>query len=413
MKKTLCTLMTVLLVIALLPSAFAEDKTITVWMGSWWADDVARVEEAFAADPANEGYDLVIETFPNNSYVEKIIAAVLGGTAPDVAAIDVTFLGALMRRDLLIEFTEEDLAEMDVEDFKPGIWNSCLYDGKAYAIPYRGGIGEAFVLNKALFEQAGVPLPEEDWTLEDFLEICEALKAGANGEFYPYAVAGSTVDPANFESSFTWLLYANGGSWVNEEQTEVTMDSEGSVAAIQMWMDLFENGYVPEGCINYTISNDVLPMFTEGKIAMMNYSDAYVDAIKESDIDYVVYKTPSGFGRTGGWLFTIPISTENEAGAKQFVKWFTESDNLGELMIRMPSRISSTENYAPWNSEDYAVLNEAAALAKAPPTLPEFTELRLIIITEMQKAVMGEQTAEEAAANIVEQGNALIAEGMI
>lgn len=82
-------------------------------------------------------------------------------------------------------------------------------------------------------------------------------------------------------------------------------------------------------------------------------------------------------------------------------------------MIRMPSRISSTENYAPWNSEDYAVLNEAAALAKAPPTLPEFTELRLIIITEMQKAVMGEQTAEEAAANIVEQGNALIAEGMI
>lgn len=82
MKKTLCTLMTVLMVIALLPSAFAEDKTITVWMGSWWADDVARVEEAFAADPANEGYDLVIETFPNNSYVEKIIAAVLGGTAP-------------------------------------------------------------------------------------------------------------------------------------------------------------------------------------------------------------------------------------------------------------------------------------------------------------------------------------------
>lgn len=214
-----------------------------------------------------------------------------------------TFLGALMRRDLLIEFTEEDLAEMDVEDFKPGIWNSCLYDGKAYAIPYRGGIGEAFVLNKALFEQAGVPLPEEDWTLEDFLEICEALKAGANGEFYPYAVAGSTVDPANFESSFTWLLYANGGSWVNEEQTEVTMDSEGSVAAIQMWMDLFENGYVPEGCINYTISNDVLPMFTEGKIAMMNYSDAYVDAIKESDIDYVVYKTPSGFGRTGWMAF--------------------------------------------------------------------------------------------------------------
>lgn len=410
MKKTLSLLLALLLVAAMIPAAVADDKPITVWFGSWWADAVPSVVEAFEADPANAGYDLNIETFPNNAYVEKIIAAVLGGTAPDVAAVDVTFLGALMRRDLLVEFTPEDLADVDVEDFKPGVWNAGVADGKVYAIPYRGGAGEAFVINKTLFEKAGVELPAEDWTMEDFLAICENLKNGANGEFYPVAVAGSTVDPANFESSFTWMLYANGGSWVNEDQTAVTMDSEGSIAAIQMWMDLFEKGYVPEGCINYTTSNDVLPLFTESKIAMMNYSDAWVTAVKESGVDYAVYQTPSGFGRTGGWTFTVPVSTENEEGAKHFVKWFTQADVLGKIAIRTPSRISTTNDYAPWNGEDYAVMNAAAAKAKTPPTLPEFTELRLIIITEMQKAVMGQQTAAETAAHIVEQGNALIAE---
>lgn len=410
MKKTLSILLSLLLVVAMIPAASADDKTITVWFGSWWADAVPAVIEAFEADPANEAYDLVIETFPNNAYVEKIIAAVLGGTAPDVAAVDVTFLGALMRRDLLVEFTPEDLADVEVEDYKPGVWGAGVADGKVYAIPYRGGAGEAFVINKTLFEKAGVELPADDWTMEDYMDICAKLQAGANGEFYPTAVAGSTVDPANFESSFTWMLYANGGAWLTEDQTAVAMDSEGSVAAIQMWMDLFEKGYVPEGCINYTTSNDVLPLFTESKIAMMNYSDAWVTAVKESGVDYKVIKTPSGYGRTGGWTFTVPVSTDNEAGAKHFVEWFTQADNLGKLAIRTPSRISTTADYAPWNGEDYAVMNAAADLAKAPPTAPEFTELRLIIITELQKAVMGEQTAAETAAAIVEQGNALFAE---
>lgn len=408
--RRILALLLILTVVLVSSPAVAEDTKITVWMGSWWADAAPNVMEAFNNDPANDGYQLVIETFPNNAYVEKIITAILGNSAPDVADVDATFMGALLRRNLLVEWTPEELADMNIEDFKPGIWGAGVHGGKVFAIPNRGGLGEAFVINKTLFDQAGVPYPAEDWTLEDYLDICAKLKEKSDGTWYPTGIAGSSADPANFESSFTWMLYAKGGSWLNEDQTKVTMNTPEAIAAIQMWKDLFDKGYVPEGSINYTTANDIAPMFYEGKLAMMNMSDAWVKGVKESGVNYQIISTPEGLGRTGGWTFTIPVSTPNPDAAKKFIRWFTESDNLGQLMIRTPARVSSTQNYEPWNGEDYEVMNAAAAKAKAPPTVPEWTELRLIIISEMQKLVMGQQTAEETANAITEQGDVLLKE---
>lgn len=411
MKRTLALILGILMLLAAAPlSVLAEDTTITVWMGSWWEEQAPKVMEAFNNDPANAGYKLVIETFPNNAYVEKIIAAVLGGSAPDVADVDVTFLGALMRRDLLVEFTADELKDQNIEDFNAGAWNAGVFGGKVYAIPNRGGMGEATVYNKALFDKAGVPYPEDTWTLADYMDICGKLLAGGNGEFYPTGVAVSTTDPANFESSFSFILLGHGANWVNEEQTAVTMDTPEAIAAIQYFLDLFTNKYVPEGCINYTIANDVLPLFTEGKVAMMNYSDAWVKAVKDSGMDYGVTTTPSQRSRTGGWTFVVPVSAPNPDASKKFILWFTQPDKLGELMIRTPARASTNRDYEPWNSDDYKYFALQAATAKAPPSLPEWTELRLIIIEEMQKAIMGQQTAEEAGAAMTKRGNELIAE---
>lgn len=412
MKRTLALLLVSALLIAVLPlTALAEDTAITVWMGSWWEDTVPKIVEKFEADPANAGYKLVIETFPNNAYVEKIISAILGGTAPDVVDVDWTFLGALVSRNLLTEFTPDDLKDVDLNDFFPAAISSATFGGKMYALANRGGTGAGIAYNKAIFDKAGIPYPTDDWTLDDYYETLTKLKAASNGEYYPTAIAAATSDPANFTTTYEFMLWSKGGDYFSADGTAVTMDTPEAIASIEFLKKIYDEGLVPEGCINYTIPVDIVPLFTEGKIAMMDYGDSWIPTLKESKIDYGTVLRPDKGCGTGGWMFAVPVTAPNPDASKKFVKWFTQADVLGDLMIRTPARISTNQNYAPWNGEDYATLVKAGEFAHNPVLIPQWSEIRLIMIREVQKVLMGEQTAEQAGKAITEQGNALLKEG--
>lgn len=410
MKRLMALFLSAMLVLSLVPAVtLAEDQTVTLWMCSWWEDAVPKVIERFESDPANEGYTLKVETFPINGYLDKITAAILGGTAPDVIDVDVTFLGNLVRRNLLTPFTEEDLADVDVSDFVAGVWDAGVFNGTVYAMPNRSSTG-AFIYNKTIFDKAGVPYPTNDWEVADFLDICAKLTEASNNEYYAYCVAMALSDPSNFNTAFDFLLWGNGADYFNDDYTAVTLDNPEAITAIQQYIDLFTNGYVPEGAINYTLTNDAVPLFCQGQLAMMPNTSSWTTTFQESGVDYGVCLAPGRSNGSGGYTFVIPATAQNPDGGKKFVKWFTQADVLGELMIRTPSRISTNLNYAPWNDEENAIFTAAGEFSRPTPSIPEWAEIRLIMVQEMQKAVMGQQSAEETAKAVTAQGNALLAE---
>lgn len=410
MKKIVSLLVVAVMLCCMLPmSALAADQTLTLWMCSWWADALPKIIERFESDPANAGYKLKIETFPINGYLDKVTSAILGGNAADIIDVDVTFLGSLLRRNLLTEFTAEDLADVDVSDFVAGAWNAGVYNGKVYAMPNRSSTA-AFIYNKDLFDQAGVAYPTDDWTMDDFLAICQQLRAGLADDQYPYVAAVSASDPSNFNTTFDFMYWAAGAEYMNDEMTEMTFNTPEAVKAIQEYLDLFTNKYVPEGAINYTLTNDAVPLFCEGKIAMMPNTSSWTTTFAESGVNYGVCLTPDKNNGAGGYTFVVPVTAANPEGGKKFVKWFTQSDVLGELMIRTPSRISTNQNYEPWNNEENAIFNKASAYSRTTPLIPEWNEIRLFMIGEMQKGIMGQMTAQEIADSVTKYGNELLAE---
>ena len=409
--KRIISLVLCLAMLLALPLAAHAETNITVWMGSWWEEAAPKVEERFNADPANEGYTLTIETFPINGYLDKVIAATLGGTPPDVADVDVTFMGALVRRDLILELSAEDIADVDVADFVQGVWNAGVFGERLFAIPNRSSTG-AFIYNKTIFDNAGIPYPTNEWEVKDAYEMMLKLRDASNGEYYPTVVATSPSDPSNFTTCFDYMLWGLGGDYLNDDSTAVTMDTPEAIEAIQFYVDLFNEKLVPEGAINYTLTNDAVPLFCEGKVAMMNNTSSWTTAFNESGVDYGVVLTPGRSNGSGGWTYVIPATAPNPDASLKFMKWFTQTDVLGEMMIRTPSRISSNLNYAPWNEPVNDIYNEAGLHSHRSPVIPEWAEIRIVIINEVQKAIMGQQTAEQAGKNITEQGNALIAEGM-
>ena len=61
---------------------------ITIWVGSWWAPQLAITHKLWQAD--NPEITLNIEPLPINGYLDKFITAALGGTPPDIIDLDST-----------------------------------------------------------------------------------------------------------------------------------------------------------------------------------------------------------------------------------------------------------------------------------------------------------------------------------
>jgi ABC-type glycerol-3-phosphate transport system substrate-binding protein len=82
-------------------------------------------------------------------------------------------------------------------------------------------------------------------------------------------------------------------------------------------------------------------------------------------------------------------------------------ENLGKLAIREPSRKSAT-NVAPWNTEEFKPVFAASAYSKLTPNVPQWTDIQNMVITELQKILLGQKTPEQGAQDMTDQANALL-----
>ena len=390
--KQLLTKLMLLLVLFLMSASAVAQNTITVWMGSWWEDQIPTVEAAFEAEFPQ--YDLEIEPRPINGYLDAATTAILGGSPPDVIALDAIMIGSLAGRGFLLPWSDY-LDQVDESDFASGIWNAGVFDGEVFAIPYRGST-VIWYYNKNMFDDAGVPYPTEDWTYEDMLDIAKQLTVP--GERYGLGIAAALSDPANVTAGFAPLVWAFGGNFLNEDYTEFVLDEPEGVAAIEFWTDLYKtHQVVPEGTLNYATTRDLVPLFTSGDVAMIiSASQNIAEFDQVEGLEYGIINPPQQISIGGGWSFTIPYNASNPDAAREFILWFTQPEILSELTIREPARISATTS-APWNSPQFEQVFRYSANTRILPPVPSWGEIQNIIITELQRVMQGEKTAQQAA----------------
>ena len=145
-------------------------QDLTIWMGSWWEDQIPVIVETYKKE--NPNVNLTIEALPVDGYVDKAVTTILGGGGPDILAVDMSQMGTLIDKNLLSSWNES-IGDMDLSDFA-GIIDACKRGDMYYGLPYRTSASIMFY-NKTMFDEAGVPYPEEGWTYEDMLEIARKL----------------------------------------------------------------------------------------------------------------------------------------------------------------------------------------------------------------------------------------------
>lgn len=108
--------------------------------------------------------------------------------------------------------------------------------------------------NPKLFDEAGLEYPTNEWTYDEFLAACEALKTSMGKP--PMGLMGSSNETTYH---FWSRLVTEGGSIFDENMEKVTFNSEFGVQAVRSVIDLYEKGYIPASFAEATVDDPSFP----------------------------------------------------------------------------------------------------------------------------------------------------------
>ena len=205
-------------------------------------------------------FDAFIEEYPNihpefeyitsdsygsnwNGYLMKIQTMIAGGDSPDVIALGLEGVAMMAMNDMalplndFIDSHQEELAPI-LDAQNEDLMKIFEIDGNIYSIPYEANCVVTHI-NKDIFEEAGIELPDYDWTWDEFVDICEQIK-NSGLDVYPFACT------SNF-FAYQALMYCNGASPLNEDWSASAINSPESIKVAQFFQDaIFKNEYAPE-----------------------------------------------------------------------------------------------------------------------------------------------------------------------
>lgn len=162
-----------------------------------------------------------------DDYSEWFSRKLLAGEEPDIFMVlgtDFNQFASMGVMKNLETFIEEDT------DFEPGkyftsAFVSGQYESVQYALPYEI-VPTLMFVNKTLLTQEDIDMPEENWTWEDFYEICKKVTRDTDGDGVPDQFGSYNYD---------WMdaLCSNGGGVFNKKGTEAALTDSRVVEAVK------------------------------------------------------------------------------------------------------------------------------------------------------------------------------------
>lgn len=328
--------------------------TIGVFSDSYW-----EVQNGYSYYILNDAIDLFEAQNPNvkvafesgilkEDYSEWLSEKILAGEAPDLFFVlpedfnDLAELGSL--KDLTLLSGED-------EQFREEAFYSSAYvygqfaDGQ-YALPYECAPKLMFV-NRSILDREGLEMPDEDWTWDDFYEICKNVTRDTDGDGLPDQFG---------EVEYTWqdAFESNGVELFNQDGSECYLTGDNVTEAIS-FVDKLES--INSG---YSIENRE---FDLGNVAFqpMSFSEyrAYkpypLSVKKYSGFEWECIPMPAGpegdnISSLDTLLIAMNKNTKNAKYAWEFMKTLTCNEQIQAEIFDYSEGVSVLKNVT--NSEE-------------------------------------------------------------
>lgn len=144
---------------ALAYAASAQEITLQFWDNQQTESGLSQYQQAAVDRFMEENPDIAVEvtTIPYPEYQQRLLTAVQGGNAPDVATLDQIWVAAFAEAGAVADLTADAAASGLTRDrFFGGAWDSAVVDGALYGVPFNVDVWQFSFYNADLLEAAGV-----------------------------------------------------------------------------------------------------------------------------------------------------------------------------------------------------------------------------------------------------------------
>ncbi|WP_157930570.1 ABC transporter substrate-binding protein [Glycomyces xiaoerkulensis] len=389
----------------------------------WWGSDprheyTQQIIDAFEA--ANDGVSVKPNPGEWSSYWDNLSVAVSGGNSPDVMQQEERYLRYYASQGALAAM--EDIG-VDLSEIDEGALSGGQIDGKTYGVAT--GVNAMTVMaNPAVFDEAGVPLPDDTtWTWQDFVDIAVEIN-DATGKFGTQSVF------VNNEAVFNIFARQHGQSLYSPDGG-LGFDTEVLAEYYDFLLGLVGSGGSATAAeiVEFESAGQDQAPFATGDAGMAMYWTNQLSAISEvlgSEVRLLRIPGESEFSNKGMYLkpamFWAAAAEDSNANAEtsgKLVDFLLNSEESLDLMLTdrgMPSNLTQRERIVPMLED--ADAQSADFLAEITPDLeqgPPVPPIGAADVPDIAKRIgetmlAGELGAAEAAEQFVTEAEAAIGE---
>lgn len=195
---------------------------------------------------------------------DKLKFTLAGNLQLDVAWLDVTEFPTFLADGALVDlqpFFDADPAWREEDYFAEVLAGMRGPGGHLYGLPSTFNPLVMYV-NRSLLAGAGLPMPADDWTWEDFERLSRALTVDADRDGRPERYGASITQ---WLQAFAPWIWQNGGRFLNE-RGEVALDEPEAVGAIAFLQRLLHEDRIASD--DATFANQMsVGLFQSGRVA--------------------------------------------------------------------------------------------------------------------------------------------------
>ena len=298
-----------------------EPTTLTFWNGFTSTDGEVLQQIVDDFNASNE-WNITIEmdVMPWATFNENLQAAIAAGNAPDFVLCSSGYYAPYVEAGSFQDVSDfYELPEVNADDFDKNVVDLLYYDDLCVGVPMQM-VSHYFYWDKDLYEAAGLDPESPPETFEELVENAKLLTDKSKNQ-YGFCV------PVNNNVTAQYTMYAYGGGYVNEDETEAVFNSEENVKAFETLKTLYECS--PKDSDDNT--------YISGQLAQFINGPWIINGLRENEINYGVKAVPActGVEQDAAVIpvgFSIPKTTSEEH--KELVYKFVNYWNTEEICTK-------------------------------------------------------------------------------
>lgn len=394
-------------------SSASETKKLTLWLSSSAAQQ-AGYDQLATQYKKKTGVSIKIVNIPYSGYTTKLRDAAQANALPDIASVpslDPIWTNKLIDLSSIVKTTSNHINENFIAKTS---------DGRVLAIPSDVTASGLFI-NKSLFDQAGVSYPtspSKTWTWSDFIKAADKVRQ-ATGAKYDLTYDAS---PSRLRA----MVYEMGGKYVHADSSGKFSTDAKTQKAVQYFVSLNNDTIMPKSV--WTSGADPSALFQSGQVVAywsgVWQVASFADTITK--FDWASVPTPAdpvqaSDVNSGGLVVGFKNNSSEATAAKKFLSWMYEPaqyKKLTEVNGYLPVESGLNPEY-PFKSaaaqDAFKLYNEELPLYAPISGYFNQAQTKWVLggkslttdpsVTELGKAINGQETVTAALKNIVDGYN--------